>query len=91
MTTWTPASIAARTLTWAAAALVKSTRTSAGAAASASAAVAYTAPCPAADRETPEVSVRSSAVSMAARIGGAVHPVTPAKQILIMETTLEPG
>src|SRR5690348_1404336 len=27
---------------------------------------------------------------MAARIGGAAHPVTPAKQILITETTLEP-
>ena len=36
-----------------------------------------------ADRETPEASVRSSAAAMAARIGGAVHPVTPAKQILI--------
>jgi hypothetical protein len=32
--------------------------------------------------------VRSSAASMAARIGGAVHPVTPAKQILIMALTL---
>src|SRR4051794_27323123 len=28
------------------------------------------------------------AASMAARIGGAVHPVTPAKQILIMALTL---
>jgi hypothetical protein len=28
---------------------------------------------------------------MAARIGGAVHPVTPAKQIFIMAMTLERG
>jgi hypothetical protein len=37
---------------------------------------------PAAERETPEVRVRSSAASIAARIGGAVHPVMPAKQTL---------
>jgi hypothetical protein len=38
---------------------------------------------PAAERDTPAVSVRSSAASTAARIGGAVQPVTPAKQIRI--------
>src|SRR5215471_5754029 len=44
--------------------------------------------CPAADRETPDVNVRSSASSIAATIGGAVHPVTPAKQTLTMGPTL---
>jgi hypothetical protein len=31
-----------------------------------------------------QVKLRSSAASIAARIGGAVQPVTPAKQTLIM-------
>jgi hypothetical protein len=39
---------------------------------------------PAADRDTPDDSVRSSAWSIAATIAGAVHPVIPAKQTLIM-------
>jgi hypothetical protein len=38
---------------------------------------------PLADRDTPHVKIRSSAASIAATIGGAVQPVTPAKQILI--------
>src|SRR5215475_5538449 len=40
--------------------------------------------CPAAERDTPEDNVRSLAWSIAATIGGAVQPVTPAKQTLIM-------
>ena len=40
-------------------------------------------PRPAADRDTPQVKLRSSAASIAAAIGGAVQPVTPAKQTLI--------
>jgi hemoglobin len=40
--------------------------------------------CPAADRDTPQIKLRSSAASIAATIGVAVQPVTPAKQILIM-------
>src|SRR5215469_3189134 len=44
--------------------------------------------CPAADRDTPDDNVRSSASSIAATIGGAVHPVTPAKQTLTMGPTL---
>jgi len=40
--------------------------------------------CPAADPDTPETKVRSSAWSIAATIGGAVHPVIPAKQTLTM-------
>ena len=39
---------------------------------------------PAADRDTPAVSVRSSASSMALMIGGAVQPVTPAKHTFVM-------
>lgn len=38
--------------------------------------------CPAADLDTPLLSRRSSAASIAATIGGAVQPVTPAKQTL---------
>src|SRR5215831_21053357 len=74
-------------------------RTSTCADSNASATVAYTEPwlaepaavarlCPAADRETPDDNVRSSAPSIAATIGGAVHPVTPAKQTLTMGPTL---
>src|SRR6516164_11458172 len=74
-------------------------RTSTSADSNASATVAYTKPwlaepvaaarlCPAADRDTPEDSVRSSAPSIAATIDGAVHPVTPAKQTLTMRPTL---
>jgi len=40
--------------------------------------------CPAADRDTPDVNVRSSASSIAATIAEAVHPVIPAKQALTM-------
>ena len=46
-------------------------------------AVASASVCPAADRDTPQVKLRSSAASIAATIGGAVQPVTPAKQTLI--------
>src|SRR5262249_42561095 len=70
-------------------------RTSTCADSNASATVAYTKPwlaepaaaarlCPAADRDTPDDNVRSSASSIAATIGGAVHPVIPAKQTLTM-------
>src|SRR5262245_63864319 len=70
-------------------------RTSTCADSNASATVAYTEPwlaepaavarlCPAADRDTPDDNVRSSASSIAATIGGAVHPVIPAKQTLTM-------
>jgi hypothetical protein len=73
---------------------VKSTSTSVGVDATASATVAYTDPvrglpvsaasdCPAAERDTPDVSARSSARSIAATIGPAVQPVIPAKQTLI--------
>ena len=46
-------------------------------------AVASASVRPAADRDTPQAKLRSSAASIAATIGGAVHPVTPAKQTLI--------
>jgi hypothetical protein len=39
---------------------------------------------PAEDRDTPEIRRRSSAASTAFRIGGAVQPVIPAKQTLII-------
>jgi hypothetical protein len=39
---------------------------------------------PAAERDTPDVSVRSLASSIAAAMGCAVHPVMPAKQTLRM-------
>jgi hypothetical protein len=47
-------------------------------------AVASVSVRPAADRATPQVKLRSSAPSIAATIGGAVQPVMPAKQTLIM-------
>src|SRR5215831_5495485 len=47
--------------------------------------------CPAADRDTPADSVRSSASSIAATIAGAVHPVIPAKQTLIMSRLYAAG
>jgi hypothetical protein len=46
-------------------------------------AVASASVRPAVDRDTPQIKLRSSAASMAATIGGAVQPVTPAKQTLI--------
>src|SRR4029450_2816083 len=51
-------------------------------------AVASASVRPAADRDTPQVNIRSSAASIAATIGGAVQPVRPAKQILITDSTL---
>ena len=46
-------------------------------------AVASASVCPALDRDTPHLKRRSSAASIAETIGGAVQPVTPAKQTLI--------
>jgi hypothetical protein len=40
--------------------------------------------CPAADRATADVRARSCAAVMAATIGGAVHPVMPAKHTFVM-------
>jgi hypothetical protein len=51
-------------------------------------AVASTSPRPALERDTPHVKLRSSAASIAATIGDAAQPVTPAKQTLITSPTL---
>src|ERR1700709_2631413 len=94
MTVCTPAPTAVQTWSRTAAALVKSTSTSTSTASRASATDPYTRPAllvpvtadssrPAADRDTPATRLRSSAASTAARIGGAVQPVTPAKQIRV--------